>query len=426
MQVWRHPVAQFLGVGIVVLAALAVGTTWLGQQAATQAAIADARSTTVILARSVAQPAVTNALLRGQAAAIDRFDRVVLHRLLVGQVRRIKLWDATGRVVYSDRTQLIGDRFALGPDELQILTHGGDAAEVSDLSKPENRFETRSQRLLEVYTRLHAPNGQPLLFEAYFSYDDVAHRSRQILAEFRPITLGGLLVFLALTTPLVWILARRLSRSARARERLLGAAVEASDAERRRIARDLHDGVVQNLAGTSFALSATARELAGTPELARKVEGLASGLRKNLRSLRSLLVEIYPPQLRTDGLATALDDLVAPAASAGVEVDLRVEDTSDVDLGAVALVWRVAQEAVRNALRHGAPSLLKIVVERRETCLRLVVADDGVGFDTTSTPAPGHFGLRGLRDLIEETDGRLSVASHPGIGTRVTLEVATR
>ena len=141
----------------------------------------------------------------------------------------------------------------------------------------------------------------------------MTYRSAELLGQFRPITIAGLLTFLALTVPLVWVLARRLDASADDRERLLLAAVEASDAERRRIARDLHDGVVQDLAGTSFALSATARDLADRPETASRLEALGIGVRHSLRSLRSLLVEIYPPDLRTEGLGAALDDLVAPA-----------------------------------------------------------------------------------------------------------------
>ena len=90
-------------------------------------------------------------------------------------------------------------------------------------------------------------------------------------------------------------------------------AAQASDAERRRIARDLHDGVVQELAGTSYSLAAAAQDVDGldaSPEqkhgLRTQLESLASTLRQNLRSLRSLLVEIYPPELSPTGLAAAL------------------------------------------------------------------------------------------------------------------------
>jgi signal transduction histidine kinase len=221
----------------------------------------------------------------------------------------------------------------------------------------------------------------------------------------------------------VWLLARRVNAAARERERLLRAAVDASDSERRRIARDLHDTVVQDLAGTSFALSAATREPDVSPRLAAKLTEVGASVRSSLRSLRSLLVEIYPPDLGTDGLAAALEDLVASAAAVGVTTTVDVADTSDVSDSVVALVWRVAQEAVRNALRHGNPSTLDVTVGVHNGLVRLGVTDDGSGFDPGELPPDGHFGLRGLRDLIEETGGRLDIDSAPGRGARITLEV---
>ncbi len=422
----NRPVLQFIAAGLVALAVLVVGTQWLSQRAATDEAVADARATTTLLARAVVQPALTRALVDEQSAALDRFDQLALKRLVVGDVLRIKIWNARGRIVYSDEARLIGHRFNLGAEERAVLLGGGSDAGLSDLTQSENRYERSFGRLLEVYTQVVVPGGEPLLFEAYYSYDTVSRRSAEVLGAFRPITVAALLLFMLLTVPLVWVLARRLGASAAERERLLMAAVEASEGERRRIARDLHDGVVQDLAGISFAASATARELADRPEVARRLEKLGSGVRHSLRALRSLLVEIYPPDLRTEGLAAALDDLVAPASAAGIEVNLHVDDTSHVRDEAVALVWRVAQEAVRNAVRHGRPTQMRVTVAvPGDLVVLLEVADNGAGFEPHTVPREGHLGLRGLRDLIVESGGRLDISSAPGEGTRVTLEVAT-
>jgi signal transduction histidine kinase len=95
--------------------------------------------------------------------------------------------------------------------------------------------------------------GEALLFELYLSDDNLQARADELYRLFRPLTVGRLLLFLALTAPLVWVLSRRADAAAD-REWLLVMASDASDAERRRVARDLHDGVVQDLAGTSFAL----------------------------------------------------------------------------------------------------------------------------------------------------------------------------
>ncbi len=421
---WARPVVQFVAAGLVALVILIVGSGWLSKRAATDEAITSARETTHLLATQVAEHAVTTDLVDGQPAAVDRYDRFARKRLVVGDVLRIKIWQANGRIVYSDEAKLIGKRFTLDEEELQVLEAGGTDAGVSDLTQPENRFERHFGRLLEVYTQVWAPDGQRLLFEAYYSYADVTRRSAEVLSAFRPITIIGLLSFVALTVPLVWVLARRLDDSAAERERLLVAAVEASEAERRRIARDLHDGVVQDLAGISFGASATAREIADRPEMARRVEALATGVRQSLRALRSLLVEIYPPELRTAGLAAALDDVVAPALAAGIAVNLEIDDTAGVPEDATALTWRVAQEAVRNAVRHGRPKSLTVRVSVHDNVLSLLVEDDGVGFDPSSPPREGHLGLRVLRDLVFEAGGTLAIESSPGLGAMVRLETA--
>ena len=355
---------------------------------------------------------------------MDRFDRAIHQRLRPSAIRRIKLWAGDGTIVYSDESRLIGRRFPLGADEQRVLSRGGSDADLSDLSRPENRFEAGQGDLVEVYTRVVAPERQPLLFETYFSLADVNDRKAEISRSFLPVTVGGSLVLALLVAPIAWWLTRRLGREARARETLLRAAAEASDAERRRIARDLHDGVVQDLAGAAFALAGAARS--GHTDQAT-LEQIGQNVRGSLRWLRSLMVEIYPPDLHETGLRGALDDLLAPALEAGITTELEVTDVPDLAPTTAAVVWRVAQEAVRNAVRHAGPSHLSVTLERTTSGVRLVVEDDGVGFDTGARAEDAqdraHFGLRGMRDLIREAGGTLEVRSAQGAGTRVELEV---
>lgn len=420
---WARPVVLFMTVGALMVVLLFAILTWFAKRAATDEAIAEATSVTAVLAHSVAEPAIPRGLVAGNAAALDRFDNTVLHRLLVDDIVRIKIWTADGTIVYSDKVQLIGKKFGLEADDRKILINGGSSANVTNLDAAENRYEQGSAKLLQVYEQVHAPSGQPLLFEAYFPYNKVSNRSGQILSEFRPITIAGLLVFLALTTPLVWVLARRLDRTAADRERLLLAAVDASDTERRRIARDLHDGVVQELAGISFAVSATSRQLVDQPELSGRLDSLGAGVRRVLRALRSLLVEIYPAELTEHGLAAGLEDLLAPASAAGIDVTMDVSDTSRVSPELTALTWRVAQEAVRNALRHGQPTQLSVTVTTPPGGLCLEVKDDGLGFDAAIEPPSGHLGLRSLRDLVREAGGTFEITSARGEGTTLVTKM---
>lgn len=424
MRLLRSPLAQFLLAGAVVVAVVFVATGRLSGRAASTEAIEDAIATTRLLAKS-AEPEIPRGLVDADPAAIDHFDQTVLERLLVDNVQRIKIWDKDGRVVYSDATDLIEEQFELGEDEWEVLTHGGEDAEASDLTKPENRFEKGAGGLLEVYTRIVSPEGEPLLFEVYYSAADIEARRAAVFAAFRPITLGGIAALVFAAVPLLWVLTRRLDRSARERERLLRAAIDASDAERRRIARDLHDSVVQDLAGTAFSLSAAAKAGgASSDELAR----LSTSVRGSLRGLRSLLVEIHPPDLGTSGLRAALEDLIASSDARKVTSEVETGDLSGLDDRGAALLWRVAQEAVRNALRHSGASHLRVRVDREGTATVLEVADNGTGFDPAAAARPtadgSHFGLRGLESLVRDAGGRLAVRSAPGVGTTVRVELA--
>jgi two-component system, NarL family, sensor kinase len=428
----KNPVVQFLAAGFVVLVIVVIVTVQLSRHAANVEAINDARATTKLLAESVAEPAVPRGLVSGNVGAADRFDRITADRLVVGNVKRIKIWTRSGKIVYSDQGQLIGDKFALGEDERAVLANGGTDAEISDLTKRENRFESGNEGLLEVYTRIFSPEGQPLLFEAYYSLDAIAKNRQHVYDAFQPIALGGLLILVAVTTPMLWALTRRLERSSRDRERLLVAAADASESERRRIARDLHDGVVQDLAGTAFALSATMRDPGTAPVTAERLEPMAGSLRTSLRSLRSLLVEIYPPDLGVEGLGAALADLVAPTATVGMVATVDVVGVDEASEESIRLVWRVAQEAVRNAIRHSDAKHLTVRVRTVGDTLCLDVTDDGIGIgrrwdgedrERDADRDSSGLGLRSMRDLIREAGGRIDVQSSPGEGTTVHLEV---
>ncbi len=424
MTVVRNPVVLFLATGLLSLVGIVLGTAWLSSQAAAQEAINDAQQTTTLLAHSVAQPDLPRGLVSGDAGALDKFDRKILGRISLPDVRRVKIWAEDGTIVYSDKTQLIGDRYPLGGDELAVIRGREEIdAEVSDLTKPENRYERGTPGgLLEVYTRIESPEGTPLLFEVYYSADAIETRSNEVFRQFRPITLAALGGVVLVATALLWGLTRRLRRSAEVRERLLRSAVDASDAERVRIARDLHDGVVQDLAGASFAVSAVARGEVD-PAHRHSLEGAADSMRSSLRSLRSLMVEIYPPDLHAVGLEAALDDLLAPAAAQGINAWATVTDVEGASDDAVALVWRVAQESVRNAMRHAGADTIGVEVRGAGSRLHVVVTDDGSGFDPVVPPEGAHFGLRGLTSLVREAGGTLDVRSAPGEGTEVHLDI---
>jgi signal transduction histidine kinase len=208
---------------------------------------------------------------------------------------------------------------------------------------------------------------------------------------------------------------------------LLRRALEASDAERRRIARDLHDSAVQDLAAVSFSLAGTSRRVAGegSGELADLLNEAAATTRHTMAGLRSLIVEIYPPNLHKEGLEAAITDLCASARSRGLNVVLDVTPGLELTEQAAATVYRIAQEAVRNTLRHSRAQGLSVSLIKNDGLVRLEVADDGRGFDNTMMASDGHVGLRLVSDLAREVGGRLEIRSEPGGGAVVRLEMVS-
>ncbi|MGB8350624.1 MAG: ATP-binding protein [Gaiella sp.] len=421
----RHPVTQFALAGLAVLAVFGAAAVLALRSLGNAEALRDARQFATLAGQGIVEPTVAPGLLRGRPEAIAAVDRMVQERVLGERVVRVKLWARDGRIVYSDEPRLIGTRFPLDAEKLDVLRTGATKASLSDLSGPENRYEREQGDLYEVYLPIRAPDGTPLLFETYQRRSAVASTGRRIWMPFAALLLGSLLLLWLVQVPLAWRLGRRLQRTQAEREALLVRAVEASDDERRRIAADLHDGPVQDLAGISYSLSAAA-QTEESPATRSTLEHAAAGTRDAMRRLRSLLVEIHPPNLRASGLEAALADLLAPLQARGVETELRVDAPLGLDEEAERIVYRAAAEALRNVARHAGANRIAVSVERDEIRVRLVVADDGAGFgpeDRERRREEGHVGLSLLEELAARAGGRLDVRSAPGEGTTFELEL---
>lgn len=431
----RRRIAVQLLVGILLaLVTVTIGGSAAARRLAEREAVNDSAAMANLLAETVVQPALTDELLAGDAAAQRQFDTLVRDRVMGDRVVRIKIWGGDGTVLYADQAELIGEVFPLDQEQREVLSEPRTVAEVSDLDRAENLLDRDvGDKLVEVYRPVWTSTGQVALFEIYTPYDLVSQRTGQLWRGFAGVTLSSLLLFVVLLTPLLWHLAARARRDQHQRERLLERAVDASEAERRRIAASLHDGPVQDLAATSFVIAgATARaQAAGRDDLAGELQGAAQSVRTSIRSLRTLLVDIYPPSLARAGLSVALSDLAQSERAPGLEVT--VEPLAQaVDLGLdpeqERLVYRVSQEILRNAAKHAAPCSVRISLSRRQGDVVLDITDDGPGFDVQSTlasPERGHFGLQLLAELASTGGAVLQVASAPGHGTRWRLRVGT-
>lgn len=390
-------------------------------------AIREAKEVTRLLGEQIVAPALGGAVLGGDRSARGGLDRVVRRSVLRDPVVRVKVWALDGRIVYSDEPRLVGRRFDLQPAERTAVRERLVSAEVSDLSEPENRYERRFGKLLEVYLPIEAPNGTLLLFEDYIRYSLVTNSERDQLARFAPALVAALLVLWLVQLPLAASIVRALRQRQREREALLKRAIDSSEAERRRIAQYLHDGVIQELSGVSYSLAATAKRLqrdGGGPTW-RAVHDATAATRRAIAELRALLVGIYPASVRRSGLGAALSDLVAPLTAREIAVDLDVPADLDLPEAIEDTLFLGAQEALRNVARHAASHHVEVRVDVADGRATLTVRDDGAGFTPDERPRSGghHFGLRLLDDLVAERGGRLEVSSAAGEGTRLTLEV---
>jgi two-component system, NarL family, sensor kinase len=431
-------VARFVVGSLAAVAVVVVGGYFALRSVTIQDAERGTRQLVEVNGRLV-QGAVTDGLLKRDPDAVARVDDKVTTDVLPPletknspPVKRVKIWSEDGTVLYSDVPELIGKKFTLGAEEREILEKGGSEAELSDLSKPENQYERQYGQLLEAHTPIRTPNGTRVLFEIYQEFSSVRAGATDRLRALAPPLLAGLLVLLLFQVPLAWSMARRLQRGHRDREALLANAIEASDQERRRIASDLHDGVVQDVAGVAFGLAPLAEnaQRRGDDRESRVLRDSAGTLRQGVRDLRTLLVEIHPPSLESTGLEAALSDLLSPLKTDGIATELHVAEEAATGSNGDALVYRVAREALRNVQKYAEADSVRVEVTRPEPwTTRLVVADDGKGFseeDRAGRREEGHVGLTLLESLVRQSHGTLAVHSSPGQGTTVELEVPAR
>lgn len=421
-------VARFAAAGIIATAVISAGAYWVVSRNAVAEAIRNAQEIAAIDGRDIAAPALTAGVVAQDPSSVAAFDQLVRQRILSSRVVRVKIWSTSGKVVYSDFSTLIGETFPLAAEEVDAIKADRIAAEVSELNRLENRYERPYGRLLEVYLPIQSQTGETYLFETYQVYSSIDQDQQRIWSAFFPVLLGGLVLLLAVQVPLAWTLARNLERARLDREALLKRSIDTSAAERRRIARDLHDGVVQELAGAAYTLDAeagAAREPA--PSAAKAMADAARVLRRSLRDLRTLIVDIAPPDLAGPRLESALSDLLVPLAERGITTTLEARGLGTIDGETAAVVFRTAQEAVRNVTAHAEATEVGIVVSGDTDTATIEVKDNGRGFtadDVLARRRQGHVGIAMLKSLVEDAGGRLSVSSRPGSGTAVRATFA--
>jgi signal transduction histidine kinase len=197
--------------------------------------------------------------------------------------------------------------------------------------------------------------------------------------------------------------------------------------ERNRLARDLHDSVTQALYGVTLYSEAASRQLSsGDMDLvADHLSEIRTTAQESLREMRLLIFELRLPALRSEGLAAALQARLESVESrVGLDTTFRVEGDSKLSPDVEEGLYRIAQEALNNTLKHAHASSVSVVLHHNDRAVSMSIQDDGIGFDPSEARAQSGFGLRGMEERVARLGGRLSVKSSPGEGTRIEVEVS--
>jgi signal transduction histidine kinase len=196
--------------------------------------------------------------------------------------------------------------------------------------------------------------------------------------------------------------------------------------ERNRLARDLHDSVVQKLFGIVLASQSAATLFDRDAAAARgQLDRLQELTQDAVQELRSLIFQLRPADVESDGLAAALAKHVGVLRKVHSQsIELEAGGEPRLRPGVDEEVFRIAQEALHNALKHAAASRLRLRLDEGRDLLTLTVTDDGVGFDPAE---PAHrsrrLGLTSMEERAQALGGELTIDSRPGSGTTIGVEV---
>jgi signal transduction histidine kinase len=202
--------------------------------------------------------------------------------------------------------------------------------------------------------------------------------------------------------------------------------VEAQEAERARLARELHDETGQALTSMLLALKPL-EQAVDAPEAKQAVDGLRELVVTTLQNVRRLAVELRPAALDDFGLSAALERLAATISEqSGTQVDLEAR-LGERRLAAEVetTLYRIVQEALTNVVKHAAATRASVTLTRKGASVLAVVEDDGRGFDVAAA-GNGGLGLVGMRERLALLGGRLTIEASPGSGTTLVAVVPLR
>lgn len=448
---------QFMLVGLIILVAAALGLgRWVGGQIETTVVNRTALTTALFvdsfIAPNLQELAASGSITPDHMTALGRLlDDTPLGRHIVA----FKVWDAAGRVLYSAEPEAIGQTFPIG-DSLARAWRGEVVASISDLEDAENVLERAANaQLLEIYSPVRAAGSDRIIAVAEF-YQNVEDLQGDMNAARRQswlVVAAAMLVIYALLSGFVGRAGDTIARQQEAlsaqvdrltdllaqnealHDRVRRAAARntaLNERVLRRISAELHDGPVQELGLALLRLDhAMAANGHAAPEAtgdsaAADLQVVQDSLQRAMGEIRALSGGLGVPQLSRLTLPETVQRAVrVHAQRSGTSVTLDLDGAPDqAPLALKITVYRLVQEALHNAFRHagGAGQAVSLLFDGRR--LHVMVCDAGPGMRTEETMnEDGHLGLVGMRERVESLGGSFTVASAPGLGTRVLADL---
>jgi signal transduction histidine kinase len=343
-------------------------------------------------------------------------------------IARIKVWNHARTIVYSDDPGLVGQT-AHEQEDLDEAFRGETHAEIVDADYAGQDADYAALlathgELLEVYVPIwFADQPSPAgVFELYLPWRPVAAQIARDTRVLYLVLAGGLTLLYAALFRIVAHASADLQRQVRHNAHLVRQLIQTSEAERARLAAELHDGPVQGLSALGYELHRIVRRV--DPDAQADTSALLDDVQQQLgaevRRLRTVMTELRPAALDEQGLR---DHAASFASQTGLPCEVDIVFEGRLAPEHETILFRVAQEALANVAKHAKAATTQVVLVDRGQGVTLTVADDGIGFAPERMAAlakQGHFGLVGMRERVEMAGGRWSVRSAPGSGTTVT------
>jgi PAS domain S-box-containing protein len=215
------------------------------------------------------------------------------------------------------------------------------------------------------------------------------------------------------------------AREKKAREEFTDLLIASQEAERHRIAGELHDGVGQNLSIIKNRALLAQRDPGTPPTAAGHLQAIERVVTEAIAETRNLAHNLRPAHIEQVGLTASLQELIREVSqSSEIHFERRVENVDGIfPWEAATNVYRIAQEALNNLTKHSRAEQAVITVERDVRAVHLRITDDGVGFDTTRATTRGGLGLTSITERVRMLGGHMNLQSAPGNGTQLTIEL---